>query len=580
HYRLGDKYKDEKKYDYAIDEFRKVLATYPDNYKAYMHLAEIRAIQNRPKLEVYNLEKALSYNPGWSKAHKMLAAAYEKDKQDQKAIIALQNYIQLCDPSEQDSIQQKIDQLVKRNTPNQKSADSNSVSDIQKTNNPELDAAFAKVVGYYNANKHDSSLVEIQKVLKMRPDYAGAFYYAGLIRRKNGQNKMAKINFLKAVNYPELGFNAHFYLGKLYGEEKNYSEAIRQLSLYVSKTKYEQGKKEAQDLIQKYRKLGGTVTNVASVKQDTVQAKEELSGQLEIRIDSLLNMLTIDTLTDIGQKLLSGIKAFQAGNYDNSIREFKKIFADNPNGTVALHCLYNTGVNYFKLRLFKESENQFEQVLSRFQNHAAASDALFLKALTYLERKDPSTAEKLFRKFIQENREHKWLGKAYEKLGDAYNDLEMPGKAVDAYSQAIKIGKPIDVVCSSFKLGNMYLQLNNTNRAIESFEKAVQVGEKNNVYMRVPDSYYKIADEYFRMKNYEKALTWYKQVSRKYPSFQETPWAVFQIGCIQKNLKDYKEAISTFKTLIRTYPDDYWAKQAKLKLDDTIWEYDYRSVLN
>ena len=30
HYRLGVKYKNEKKYDKAIDEFRKVLAAYPD----------------------------------------------------------------------------------------------------------------------------------------------------------------------------------------------------------------------------------------------------------------------------------------------------------------------------------------------------------------------------------------------------------------------------------------------------------------------------------------------------------------------------------------------------------------------
>ena len=42
HYQLGVKYKNEKKYNEAIDEFRKVLAAYPDNYNAYMHLAEIR----------------------------------------------------------------------------------------------------------------------------------------------------------------------------------------------------------------------------------------------------------------------------------------------------------------------------------------------------------------------------------------------------------------------------------------------------------------------------------------------------------------------------------------------------------
>lgn len=580
HYRLGIKYKNEKNYKQAIDEFRKVLAAYPDNYNAYMHMAEIRLVQGRTKLQIYNLEKALSYNPGWSKALKMLASAYEKDQQNQKAVIELQKYIQICDPSERDSIQHKIDQLIKKTVVNEKSTDLDSYrKKARNVHRPEIDAAFRKVVEYYTAQKYDSSLAQIHNVLKIQPDYAGAFYYAGLIRRKKGQNKMAKINFLKSVDYPELGYNAHFYLGKIYSEEKNYSKAIQQLLLYISKTNYEQGKKEAQDLVEKYRQLGGNKAIVQVAKQDTVAVKDKLN-QLEIRIDSLLTMLTIDTLTDAGQKLLSGIREFQAGNYDKSIREFKKIFADNPDGVIALHCLYNTGINYFKLRLFNEAENQFSQVLGRFSNHDVASDALFLKALTYLERRDPSVGEKLLRKFIQNHRDHKWGGKAYEKLGDAYNDLEQPGKAVDAYSQAVKTGKPMDQVCASFKLGNTFLQLKNTKRAIESFEKAIQYGEKNNIYIRVPDSYFKIADEYFRHKNYDKSLTYYKQVSRKYPSFQETPWAIFQIGSIQKNLKNYKEAIEAFKTLIRTHPDDYWAKQARLKLEDTVWEYEYRTVLN
>ncbi|MBN1306273.1 MAG: tetratricopeptide repeat protein, partial [Chitinispirillaceae bacterium] len=58
HYRLGVKYKNEKKYERAIDEFRKVLAAYPDNYNAYFQMAEIRAEQQRPRLVIYNLKKA------------------------------------------------------------------------------------------------------------------------------------------------------------------------------------------------------------------------------------------------------------------------------------------------------------------------------------------------------------------------------------------------------------------------------------------------------------------------------------------------------------------------------------------
>ena len=114
HFRLGMKYKAEKLYNKAIDEFRKVLAEYPDNYNVYMHIAEIRSTQGQPRLAIANLKQALTYNPGWSKALKMLADLYVKDGQLQKAIVEYQQYQQSCDPAERDSIQQIIGGLVEK----------------------------------------------------------------------------------------------------------------------------------------------------------------------------------------------------------------------------------------------------------------------------------------------------------------------------------------------------------------------------------------------------------------------------------------------------------------------------------
>lgn len=114
HYRLGVKYKNDKKYDEAIEEFRKVLAAYPENHNAYMHMAEIRAVQEKPRLVIYNLRKALTFNPGWGKAHKLLAGSYEKDGQIQKAIVELQQYQQFCDPAERDSLQYQIERLINK----------------------------------------------------------------------------------------------------------------------------------------------------------------------------------------------------------------------------------------------------------------------------------------------------------------------------------------------------------------------------------------------------------------------------------------------------------------------------------
>lgn len=634
HYRLGVKYKNEKNFEAAIDEFRKVLAAYPDNYNAYMHIAEIQAAEGKPRLEIYNLKKALNYNPGWGKAHRLLSVAYEMDGQIQKSIVELQQYSQYCDPAERDSLQNQIDRLIRRVNGNDssgtdsaqqsvsndssgsstvqpqaavnkkepvKKTDGTTVSSEKKSsgtdnkttsgsNDELIDELFNDAVTAYNAGKYDEAVEDLKKVVQKNPGYAGAYYYAGLIRMKNGQTKMAKINFEKAFNFPELGYNAHFYLGKIYGDEKNYSEAIRQLNLYISKTSYEAGKKEAEAQIDTYRKAiapemidsvfkGAKVSPPPEVKQ--VVVAPEKYNEVEIRIDSLLVMLAVDTLSDLGQQLLNGIKLFQKGEYDNSVKAFREVLAAKPSGTPAMHCIYNTGVCYFKLGLFQDAENQFEQILERFPGQPVAPQCLFLKAMTYLNRGDPTTAEGLLRKFIQEYRYHSWSGKAFEMLGDAYVDMEQPKKAVDAYAEAAQksLNGYADRVFALYKMGTACVQIGNQTRGIQAFQNAIETGEKNNVFMRVPDSYYRIADEKFKSKDFKGALEYYTKVTRKYPAFQETPWGLFQIGSIHKNLGDYQSAVKMFKELIQRFPDDYWSKQAQWKMDDSIWENEYKAVL-
>ncbi|NLP03421.1 MAG: tetratricopeptide repeat protein [Fibrobacter sp.] len=611
HYRLGVKFKNEKKYDKAIDEFRKVLSAYPDNYNAYMHMAEIRMAQDRYRLVIYNLKKALAYNPGWGKAHKMLATAYEKDGQLQNAVIELQNYQQSCDPTERDSLQKQIDRIAKIvgkpvgggvQKKDQEIRDTSSTGAGRGNVLESADQDLRKIVDLYEKGKLDQALSEIRTLLKSKPNHSGAYYYAGLIRNKKGQSEMARINFLKAVNFPQLGQNSHFYLGKIYAENGNTAEAIKHLSRYIEKSTYEPGKKEARDLLEKLKKDPGALKSVKSTQTKKTEKKvsgpavKEASSQLsgsssvepiqqekyavfEMRIDSLLSMMTVDTLTDLGQKLLLGIHEFKRGNYDASIREFKKVMVAHPDGVTPVHCIYNTGVCYFKLGLFKEAENQFQQILDRYANQKVAPQCLFLKALTYLERDEPMTAEKLFRDFIQKNRDHEWAGKAFEKLGECYESMEQPKKAIDAYQQAALKGKNLDRVCAYFKAGTVYQQIGNSIRAQEAFKSAIDLGEKHDIYYRVPDSYYRIADEKYKGKDYEGALRYYTKVTRKYPAFQETPWGLFQIGSIHKNLKRYQDAVNAFKDLVRKYPDDYWAKQAKWKMEDAIWENEYRAVL-
>jgi tetratricopeptide (TPR) repeat protein len=595
HYRLGIKYKTDKMYDKAVEEFRKVLAEYPDNYNVYMHIAEIRMVQTLPRLAIANLKQALNYNPGWGKALKMLADAYVKDGQMQKAIIEYQRYQQVCDPAVRDSIQQVLDRLVEKigiggmlSGADAGVGTSSARGEAMSPGpaDPRAADAFRRALEAFSRQQYDTTLLRLRDVLAAEPGFGGAYYFGGIVRYHLGEFAKAKINFAKAKDYREPSYEGSFVLGKVYGQEKRYGKAVDELTRYVRYSNSESGKKEARVLLAAYERLKTapvtkkTVALSVDTARDTAAGGETETVALEIRIDSLLSMVSMDTLSDAGQKLLAGIKEFQAGNYDNAIREFKKTLAAYPTGSAAVQCIYNSGVCYCKLRLFKEAENQFQQILERYGHHELAAQSMFLKALTYSERKDVTSAEVAFRQFLQKYSVHPWRGKAWEKLGDIYVDLGEPRKAIDAYAQTIAGASPCgDQVSALYKTGGMYVEIGNLARAFASFDSAIARGEKCNAYVRVPDSYYRIADEKYKAREYTGALGYYTRAVRKYPSFQESPWGLFQIGTIYKNQGRYKEAIDTYKDLIKRFPDDYWAKQAQWKLDDAVWEHEYRATL-
>jgi tetratricopeptide (TPR) repeat protein len=650
HYRLGVKYKSEGKLDLAIEEFRKVLAAYPDNYNTYMHLAQIREAQGHPDLAVHELKMALKYNPGWAKAQKALARMYEANHEYDNALKEWQQYQEVCDPDERDSVQMQLDKMVSlmkgkpvaakapveapaaggtpaqpaasanaeelpgsggapvavegkaaavKNVPPAHAAKSPKSQKVAALDGEQVELEFKRgVQAYQDAVSNgqpalfDTALSHLRTVIAVQPAHSGAYYYGGLIRRRLGQNEKAKYNFVRAVSFPGLGFNAHFYLGKIYGEEKNYPEAIKRLKEYVAKTDYEAGKREAQSLIERFEaaltiQKGDTVhVDVKAVAEDDMHREvskippETPLAPMEVRVDSLMSLAIVDTLTEQGQAMLGAARAFAAGKFEEAGDLFKKVLVKYPKGDVSARCLFDIGLCSMRLKSYRNAENQFQQVIDRYPAHEVASRSMFMKALSYSERRESQRAEGLFREFIQKYRTHAWVGKAYEKLGDCYVDLEQPRQAVDAYSQAeTKASEPLDKVYAAFKQGEAYFKIDNPQRALTCFERAIAAGEKASLFERVPDSYYRIADYYYRTKNYDKALDYYTRVARKYPAFQDTPWALFQMGNIYKNEKKSDLAIKAYKELMEKYPDDYWARQANWKMEDAVWENEYRAVL-
>ncbi len=160
-----------------------------------------------------------------------------------------------------------------------------------------------------------------------------------------------------------------------------------------------------------------------------------------------------------------------------------------------------------------------------------------------------------------------------------YATADEQRRAIDAYDLAVTNSfLAEDSIFSAFKRAEAYVKIDNWSGAKSSYEQVIATGEANSIYTRVPDSYYRIADHTYREKEYTESQDLYQRVTRLYPSYQDTPWGLFQLGNIAKNEERYDEAIAAFDTLIAKYPEDYWASQAEWKRKDAVWQYQYGSA--
>jgi len=78
--------------------------------------------------------------------------------------------------------------------------------------------------------------------------------------------------------------------------------------------------------------------------------------------------------------------------------------------------------------------------------------------------------------------------------------------------------------------------------------------------------YIKKADSFYGGNNYQKAMTIYEEVTRKFPDTEEGEWSSFQIGNCYKKLGSFFQAISFYKLFVRKYPSSKYLPEVKYNL--------------
>ena len=181
----------------------------------------------------------------------------------------------------------------------------------------------------------------------------------------------------------------------------------------------------------------------------------------------------------------------------------------------------------------------------------------------------------------------------YERLwGDLYTALKNPEKAIDHYERAFALAEA--KVNLQFEMRSLYLRIAQHYksmalplRAVEAYEKyialvmASQQGPPSERKITEKDlflaqtSRFRIADSFFDMKDYIRALEFYRDLSKNVVQEPFASHAKFRMGECYLELGDRKAALEIFKEIKADDPNNLWARAAQSYIKTVEMEVKY-----
>ena len=315
YWELGNKHRDKKFHNKAIDYCDKSLEVDPDFAKPYFHLG------------IINSRLGNTY-----KAKKLVRKSKELFKAEGDI-----NGVKIAE---------KMLESMDRKTEHRKHAN--------------------RALAYADKGKFEEAIVEFKKLLEINPNNSAAHYNLGITYRKSGQFENAIDSYKKALQINPRDEDAWIALGVAYSFLRKHQDAI---SCYLKALEI------CPDDALAYYNLGlryYALRQNKKAKESFLKAKElyQKEGDKEqlVKVEKYLNKLfnaekTLEAIDGDSQDfkhLQQGFNYSEKGEYEKAIVEYKKSLEIDPNSS-ATH--YNLGITYRRLGQFENAIDSYKKAL-------------------------------------------------------------------------------------------------------------------------------------------------------------------------------------------------------------------------
>lgn len=409
------------KYEEAILEYKAILAENPQSSEAYFAAAEAYVKMENYSRALANYSLAYKFTPTMSEAYEGAAKVYEllgnKDKAAKERAKDPKNAPAVEEPAEQVAAAEPAKEEAKpvekaeapkaeksEKAPEPAKAEAKTAkaepapaadpSEKQpKTTGFTYDGpAFKKGRELFQAKDYAAAAEVWREVLRQQPGNPGAYYFAGAGRYELGELDKAEYNLKRAFDFPELGYNAHYYLSLIYKKRGDAKAEAKELKEYVKLTTNAQAKAKAEARLaelegakagktEKAEKVAAPEVK-AEPKQETKAEKPEPKSEAKVEEKVEAKAGNVAAVKEAPQaepaepaSIERANELFAKGNLSGALAVYKELLETELSDDDRAFVLLQLGNIYRERRDFRLAAARYTEILESYSDSDWASEA-------------------------------------------------------------------------------------------------------------------------------------------------------------------------------------------------------------
>lgn len=270
--------------------------------------------------------------------------------------------------------------------------------------------------------------------------------------------------------------------------------------------------------------------------------------------------------------------AFKSGDFEEAQKLYQKYLDFYPQGEQVSRVRFRLAESLFQLRNFTEAATLYEKVGDLYPELDIAKQALSRAGECFQKTGDYAQAKKVFAKII--DRYPDTPEADYAKYNISELEKYLPSTSTPTTKEDEKPKQPVEkqqTITEEELLQKAKEEFKNKNyqQALTEFKNFL---EKFKTSSFADYAQLKIAECFYYQNKFQEALREYKKVVTNYPESKYIDYVLYSIGWCQYRVGDYEKAISSFERLIKEYPNSKYIASSQNAIDKIRVEYEEKKA--